>query len=66
MKTFFKDYWKLCKQSGEFYKKHWLGTIVFTGIVTCVTYAPFIIKGKKDQKKFEEELNKELDNYFQD
>lgn len=25
MKAFFKDYWDLCKQSGDFYKKHWKG-----------------------------------------
>ena len=28
MKAFFKDYWDLCKQSGDFYKKHWKGTLV--------------------------------------
>ena len=30
MKTFFKDYGQLCKQSGAFYKKHWLGIINLT------------------------------------
>ena len=28
MKTFFKDYGQLVKQTGAFYKKHWLGTII--------------------------------------
>ena len=28
MKAFFKDYWDLCKQSGDFCKKHWKGTLV--------------------------------------
>ena len=30
MKTFFKDYGQLCKQSGAFCKKHWLGIINLT------------------------------------
>lgn len=38
MKTFFKDYGELSKQTGNFYKKHWLGTIVLT-LVSCVVSA---------------------------
>ena len=34
MKTFFKEYGQLCKSSGQFFKKHWLGTIVMM-IVSC-------------------------------
>ena len=33
MKAFFKDYWDLCKQSGEFYKKHWKGTLVLNAVL---------------------------------
>ena len=33
MKAFFKDYWDLCKQSGEFYKKHWKGTLVLNAVI---------------------------------
>ena len=33
MKAFFKDYWDLCKQSGDFYKKHWKGTLVLNAIL---------------------------------
>lgn len=35
MKTFFKDYGQLCKDTGKFYKKHWLGTII-VNIVVCI------------------------------
>ena len=33
MKAFFKDYWDLCKQSGDFYKKHWKGTLVLDAVI---------------------------------
>ena len=33
MKTFFKDYGQLCKDTGKFYKKHCLGTIVMNVVV---------------------------------
>ena len=38
MKTFFKDYGQLVKQTGAFYKKHWFGTII-ANIVTCFIMA---------------------------
>lgn len=34
MKKFFKDYWELMKQSGNFCKDHWLGMIIFTVALT--------------------------------
>ena len=34
MKTFFKDYGELLKQTGYFYKKHWLGIIVMNVVVS--------------------------------
>ena len=33
MKAFFKDYWDLCKQSGDCYKKHWKGTLVLNAVL---------------------------------
>ena len=33
MKAFFKDYWDLCKQSGDFCKKHWKGTLVLNAVI---------------------------------
>ena len=39
MKTFFKDYGELLKQTGHFYKKHWLGTIVMNVVVSGMMIA---------------------------
>ena len=39
MKTFFKDYGELCKTAGNFYKKHWFGTIVMNVVVSGVMIA---------------------------
>lgn len=33
MKAFFKDYWDLCKDTGDFYKKHWKGTLVLNAVI---------------------------------
>ena len=65
MKKFMKDYWELTKMSGKFYKEHWLGCIVMTGVLTGAQYAWFFrdqIKEKledkleeKGYKKVEEE-----------
>lgn len=33
MKKFWKDYADLCKESGRFYKKHWLGVIVLNAVI---------------------------------
>ena len=33
MKKFWKDYANLCKESGNFYKKHWLGVIVLNAVL---------------------------------
>ena len=33
MKAFFKDYWDLCKQSGDFSKKHWKGILVLNAVI---------------------------------
>lgn len=33
MKAFFKDYWDLCKDTGDFYKKHWKGTLVLNAVL---------------------------------
>lgn len=33
MKAFFKDYWNLCKDAGDFYKKHWKGTLVLNAVI---------------------------------
>lgn len=33
MKGFWKDYSKLCKETGRFYKKHWKGVIVLNAVI---------------------------------
>ena len=36
MKSFFKDYGKLWEHSWQFVKDHWLGNIIFMGVVAIV------------------------------
>ena len=33
MKEFWKDYGKLCKETGRFYKNHWKGLIVLNAAI---------------------------------
>lgn len=43
MNRFFKDYGELCKATGHFYKKHWLGAISMTivsGVLAVLTLFP--------------------------
>ena len=39
MKKFWKDYANLCKESGNFYKKHWLGVIVLNAVLIAGEFA---------------------------
>ena len=39
MKKFWKDYVDLCKESGNFYKKHWLGVIVLNAVLIAGEFA---------------------------
>ena len=48
MKSFFKDYAELCKESGKFHKKHWLGMIIMS--VTCGV-ATFLVNGGAEMIK---------------
>ena len=55
MESFFKDYWELCKQSGEWMKKHWKGYLVccfITFLIGLIPYIVGLIKGKSLEKKF--------------
>lgn len=36
MKTFFKDYGALCKETAGFYKKHWLGITIMSIVVNVI------------------------------
>lgn len=51
MKRFFKDYAGLCKETGSFYKKHWLGVIVMNVIGTAAMLAWFNRENIKDTLK---------------
>lgn len=37
-KEFWSDYWNLCKETGKWYKKHWLGYIILTVVLTIPVY----------------------------
>lgn len=59
MKTFVKDYVKLCKESVGFYKKHWFGVIVLNVVVTAGTLAWY---GRDEIKnQIEEKFHKKGD-----
>lgn len=51
MKGFCKDYVGLCKDTGEFYKKHWKGVIVLNAILIGGELAYFYRESIKDKLK---------------
>lgn len=51
MKKFFKDYVELCKATGTFYKKHWLGVVLINVIGSAATLAWFNRENIKDTLK---------------
>lgn len=61
MKSYFEDYKDLCNHSKQFYKDHWLGTLVITAVGTAMTFAPIVIPVIKEKienrkaKKIEQE-----------
>lgn len=57
MKKFFKDYVELCKASGAFYKKHWLGVILVNVIGSAAMLAWFNRENIKET--LEEKFHKE-------
>ena len=61
MKTFVKDYVDLCRECGEFYKKHWKGVIILNSVIIAGEFAWLYrdtikdtIKDKFSKKKIEE------------
>ena len=56
MAEFWKDYRKLCKESGEFYKKHWRGVIVLTAAIIAGEMAYF--KRNQIKSKLKENFHK--------
>ena len=59
MAEFWKDYGKLCKETGKFYKKHWRGVIVMDAVVLGATLAYF---GRYQIKDKIEKIRKEKEN----
>ena len=58
MAEFWKDYGKLCKETSEFYKKHWRGVIVLTAVIVGaeLTYLErYQIKDKIEKIRKEKE-----------
>lgn len=66
MKTFFKDYMELCKASGNFYKKHALGTVVFNiasgMVVFLVLGGGQLIADKISEKRHLKQLEKGINS----
>lgn len=56
MKEFAKDYWQLCKDCGQFYKKHWKGVIVLNAAIIGAEMLWFYKDNVKDA--IEEKLHK--------
>ena len=59
MAEFWKDYGKLCKETGKFYKKHWRGVIVMDAVVLGAAIAYF---GRYQIKDKIEKIRKEKEN----
>lgn len=57
MREFWNDYYKLCKDSGRFMKKHWKGAIVLNAAVIGAEFAWFFRDQIKDSLK--EKFHKE-------
>jgi len=64
-RLFWKDYFDLCGQSTAFYKKHWLGMIIYTVVVygfgCALCMIPDLIQSRKEKKEYEA-LKKDLEN----
>lgn len=54
MKSFFKDYVELYKESGRFCKKHWKGLLVFNAVIVGAEMMYY----KKVQREFNSNLEK--------
>lgn len=64
MKDFFKDYLKLCKDCGKFYKRHWKGVIILNIVCIVVMFIPYVYNKIEEKmlSKWYEERAKEMDN----
>lgn len=66
MKKFFEDYKDLCKHTGQFYKDHWVATLLFTTVGTALSCALIAIYVIKDKKHVNENLKVKENNSTED
>lgn len=64
MKSFFKDYRELCKESDKWMKKHWKGYLVLCSIVSLIYLAPYIVELIKE-KRLENDFSEKEDEKCQ-
>ena len=64
MKSFFKDYWELCKESNKQIKKHWKGYLVLCFNVSLIYLAPYIVELSKE-KRLENDFSEKEDKKCQ-
>lgn len=66
MKEFFNDYKDLCNHSKQFYKDHWVGTLVVTAVSTVISFAPLVIPVVKEEIKRRKAEKIEKDNSIEE
>ena len=59
-KNFWKEYFDLCKASGAWMKKHWLGYIILCVVIFFVTFGTSFVQMKWREKENDKSL-KDLD-----
>lgn len=64
MKSFFKDYWELCKESNKWMKKHRKGYLMLCFIVSLIYLAPYIVELSKE-KRLENDFSEKEDEKCQ-
>lgn len=64
MKSFFKDYRELCKESDKWMKKHWKRYLVLCFIISLIYLAPYIVELSKE-KKLENDFSEKEDEKCQ-
>lgn len=65
-KEFWSSYFDLCKESGKWLKKHWIGYIILCIVVFFVTLASFWIPGKIEERKRRKEAIKSLEEELEE
>ena len=65
MKSFFKDYWELRKESNKWMKKHWKGYLVYCFIVSLIYFTPGIVELIIKEKRLENDFSEKEDEKCQ-